>query len=525
MHSAIDPQWIPSRPALRSAGGIVAAQNLRAAEVGAQVLRDGGNAIDAAAATAFALSACEPWMSGLGGGGYMVIWMAAERKFHAIDFGMVAPVGLDTADYPLGGNPAGDIVFGWPGVVEDRNLLGPLSIAVPGQVDGVGLALEKFGTQSLAQVLAGAIALADRGLGVDWYATLLIALGAGGLSRFPGSSAVWLPNGLPPTPGWDGPVKPLPLGALPGTLRTIAAKGRRAFYEGPLSELIVSDLRALGSKISHADMQRYHARIVEPLLAKHGGSTIATVNGLTAGSSLIRCLKELGSLKQQTTPDATTYCAYAEILQSAYGERLASMGDSDQHRSPSCTSHISVIDRDGNMVSLTQTLVSLFGSKVVLPRTGMLMNNSIMTFDPRPGRPNSIGPGKRPLANMCPVLGVKDGKAFFSLGSAGGRRILPAVLQITDFMTRFDMPLQAAFDQPRIDASGADLVTVDPRLSPSVRAALASRFDTAETPRMIYPLIYSCPSAAAFNGDGSTSGVSETMHPWAAAVAEKECQP
>lgn len=519
MRSAISPNWIVRKSAVRSAGGLVAAQNSRAAAVGADILRAGGNAVDAAVATSFALAATEPWMSGLGGGGYMLIWLAAEKKFHAIEFGMIAPSALDPADYPLGGTPQIDIGFGWPGVVEDRNLLGPLSIAVPGQVDGVGLALETFGTRRLPEVLAGAIELADEGLSIDWYTTLLIALGAGGLARFPSSKAVWLPNGLPPGPNWEGPIKRLPLGRLAETLRAIAADGRRTFYDGPVADLIVADMQALGAKFTRDDLAQYRARPITPVTTAHGGSTIATVSGLTAGPSLIRCLEELGSLRLSSAPDAATYLAYTDILQRVYRDRLDTMGHGEK-TSPSCTTHLSVIDRAGNMVSLTQTLVSLFGSKVVLPRTGILMNNSIMTFDPRPGRSNSIVPGRRPLANMCPLIALRDGRPHFSLGAAGGRRILPALFQITDFLARLDMPLDTALEQPRIDSSGTDLVNVDPRLPEPIRAALATRFQTSEAPRMVYPLTYATATGVWQGPDGARLGTSEPMQPWADAVSD-----
>jgi gamma-glutamyltranspeptidase/glutathione hydrolase len=520
MQSAISPHWTTVRPAARSRRGIVASQNSRAAAAGAAILRAGGNAVDAAVATSFALAATEPWMSGLGGGGYMLIWLAREQAFRAIEFGMVAPRDLDPADYPLGGTVAGDIVFGWPAVVDDRNLLGPLAIGLPGQVDGVGLALEKFGTRSLAEVMAPAIRLAEEGVGIDWYASMIITVAARGLGKFPESRAAWLPGGLPPTPGWDGIVKPLPLGQLAGTMRTIAAEGRRVFYEGKLADSIVADLQAAGARIDRQDFAGYQARLVEPVSTHHAGCTIAGVSGMTSGPTIIECFEALESARPGAAPDAGTFVAYADILQRKTNARLATMGHADSRTAPSCTSHFCVVDAKGNMVSTTQTLVSLFGSKVVLPQTGILMNNSIMTFDPEPGRPNSIAPGQRPLANMCPIAAVRDGQPVFALGASGGRRIMPAVFQIADFLSRFRMPLEDAFLQPRIDSSGSDIVSVDPRLPAPVRAALATRFRTVEESRTIYPLPYACASAVLVGADGMRQGMVETMMPWADAVAE-----
>ena len=136
------------------------------------------------------------------------------------------------------------------------------------------------------------------------------------------------------------------------------------------------------------------------------------------------------------------------------------------------------------MVALTQTLLSVFGSKVVLPTSGVLMNNGIMWFDPRPGSPNSLGPAKRPLTNMCPVIARRNGKGWFSIGASGGRKIMPAVFQISSFLIDHGMSLEDAFHQPRIDASGGDTVGVDPRL-PAVKEALADAFDRRDGARRL----------------------------------------
>jgi len=156
-----------SKAAVRSKHGVVAAQNQKAADIGAEVLRAGGNAIDAAVAVSFSLGVLEPWMSGIGGGGFMVVYDAAKKTSHVIDYGMISASGLNPADYPLTGGVAGDL-FGWPAVLEDRNIVGYHSIAIPGVVDGMRLALETFGTRSWAESLAPAVALAERGMGGDF---------------------------------------------------------------------------------------------------------------------------------------------------------------------------------------------------------------------------------------------------------------------------------------------------------------------------------------------------------------------
>src|SRR5262245_49922815 len=202
----------PRKSAVISPRGVVAAQSRLAAAVGAGILASGRNAVDAAVATGFAMGVVEPWMNGLGGGGFMVVAKADGSPPEVVDFSMIAPAALDPADYPLAGGTA-QALFAWPAVKEDRNLKGYHSIAVPGQVEGMRLALERFGTLGWRQVLAPAIELAERGLPLDWYATLSIAVGARELAEFPAARALYLPDGLPPVPPAEG-VGHLPLGHL-----------------------------------------------------------------------------------------------------------------------------------------------------------------------------------------------------------------------------------------------------------------------------------------------------------------------
>src|SRR5438067_2637016 len=192
-------QWVLAKPPKISDRGIVVAQHWRAAEAGAEILAAGGNAVDAAVATAFALGVVEPWMSGVGGAGYLIYGNAASRTVEVVDFGLIAAAALDPSRYKVTGG-VDDQLFGWPLVEGDRNVKGYESICVPGSVDGLGLALERFGTKSLAEAMAPAIAIADEGLPVSWYTTLSIAVAAAELNEFAASRAVFLPHGLPPAP-------------------------------------------------------------------------------------------------------------------------------------------------------------------------------------------------------------------------------------------------------------------------------------------------------------------------------------
>ena len=514
--------WQVRKPAARSRRGIVASQHRLAAEVGAETLASGGNAVDAAVAAGFALAAIEPWNSGLGGIGYMLVYLAKENRVEVVDFGPVSPRALAPADFPLSGGFAGDL-FAWPGVVEDRNVHGPLSFALPGEVDGLGLALERFGTRTLATVLQPAIDLAEEGIAVDWYLTLKVATLAGELARYRVARDVWLPAGMPPVTPPDAPLRRVKLAGLADTLRRLSLAGRRDFYEGEIAAAIAKDIRSMGGVLGLEDLRQYRARIAAPVECDYRGATIALAPQLTAGPSMAWTLARLAERRfEPGGPHADAFAAYAEVLREAYAQRLRTMGEAER-RAPSSTTHLNVIDRDGNMVALTQTLLSVFGSKVVLPGTGILMNNGVMWFDPRPGTPNSLGPAKRPLTNMCPVIVRREGKPWFAIGASGGRKIFPAVLQIASFLVDHGMSLEDAFHQPRIDASGGEHVGIDPRLPREVKSALSEKFPVNQAEFAVYPANFACPSAVLNDlTTGERFGISDVMSPWSGAAAEKE---
>ncbi|MCE2998962.1 MAG: gamma-glutamyltransferase, partial [Betaproteobacteria bacterium] len=194
MNPHLVQHWNVSKPLATSRGGIVASQNRIASEAGARILAAGGNAVDAAVATGLALAAVEPWNSGLGGVGFMMVYLARENCVQVVDFGPISPYGLNPADYPLTGGYTSDL-FTWPSVQDDRNVHGPMSIAIPGHVDGLATALETFGTLPFREVAQPAIALADEGIAVDWYLTLKVATMAKELSRYPVTRDIWLPGG------------------------------------------------------------------------------------------------------------------------------------------------------------------------------------------------------------------------------------------------------------------------------------------------------------------------------------------
>jgi gamma-glutamyltranspeptidase/glutathione hydrolase len=519
------------KPAVSSARGIVAAQHIRAAEAGAAVLGAGGDCVDAAIATSFALGVVEPWMSGVGGGGVMVLYRAKERRFEVIDFGMRAPLGLKVADFALTGQGAASDLFPWPRVTDDRNLHGPTSVAAPGVVAGMEKAFERHARLPWRDLLAPAIALAEEGLLVDWFTTELVATGAADLRRYPASRDRFLVDGLPPVAMWGikSEVR-LPQAALAATLKALADGGARDFYEGDLARSIAADIQADGGYLSLADLAQFRAEVRAPLSIPYRGGQVHATPELTAGPTLAHALRLLGAhpalAGRAGTPGAPAYAAYAEALQEAYRERLKGMGDADgrralgaEHLAPACTTHFSVVDSEGNMAAVTQTLLSIFGSKYTAPSTGILMNNGVMWFDPEQGGPNALAPGRRCLTNYTPVIAQAADGRMLAVGASGGRRILPAVAQLLSFALDYGMDLDAAFHTPRIDASEGATVIGDVRLPAEVRAALAARFEFCEARVQTMPMKFACPSAVMRAG-GINSGATEIAQPWADAVAQ-----
>jgi gamma-glutamyltranspeptidase / glutathione hydrolase len=515
---ALMQNWVVRKPVAASRGGVVAAQNGVAARVGAEILAAGGSAVDAAVATAFALSVREPWNSGLGGIGFMVVQPPGGGRAEVVDFGPVAPAALDPAAYPLTGETATEL-FTWPRVEDDLNMHGPLSFAIPSAVRGFALAVERFGRAPWRDLVAPAVVLAKQGLPVDWWVTLKTAAAAADLRRYDESRRIWLPDGLPPVspPGGDPPA--LALGRLGATLARLAEEGPDDFYRGAIAEAIAADVRAAGGVLSAADLAECRARIVPSLEIPYRGYALHAARGLTAAPTLADVLDRLSGKRFAQAPDAVYFEALIDALQQAYHTRLDTLGDI-KPPGESCTTHITAIDREGGIAALTTTLLSSFGGRYVLPQTGILLNNGIMWFDPRPGRPNSLAPGKRALTNMCPVVAARDGRARFGVGASGGRRILAAVAQLASFVIDFAMTAGEAAHQPRIDVSGESGIAIDRRLPELVRDRLAARPGAAIVEHTAWPSLFACPNLVARGEDGLNYGVSDVMSPWSAAVAE-----
>ena len=515
----VTQNWQLSKPGAAGRRGIVVSQAKGAAEAGVAILDAGGNAIDAAVATALALAAVEPWNSGLGGIGFALVHRAGQRRAEAVDFGPVAPRNLNPSCFELTGKMTSDL-FAWPEVEGDANIHGPLSFAIPSSTAGYALMHERWGNLPLTEVIAPAIALARRGLPQDWFTTLKVAASAAVLRLYPESARIYLPNGLPPIVPYQGTPGFFRLGNLLGTLEQLGRAGLRDLYDGEVAAGIAADVRAMGGVLTADDLRGCQARLRPATEAAWRGRTMQLTGGLTAAPTLMRVLDRMSEAPYGERPSPEWYVALARALKAAYAERLAGLGDAEPNAAETCTTHLTVCDAEGTMVAVTSTLLSTMGSRVVLPTSGVLMNNGVMWFDPTPGRPNSVAPGKRPLTNMLPII-LRDGeRPWIAAGASGGRRILSAVFQTLTLAADFGMTLEAAAHHPRIDVSDAEKVSVDRRMPASIVAALKADGPTEVVEHGTMPINFACPNLIAQSSDGSRTGISDLASPWSAAVAQ-----
>jgi gamma-glutamyltranspeptidase/glutathione hydrolase len=521
MASSLSRTMQTRKTVIETKGGVVASQHRLAAEAGAAVLRAGGDAVDAAVATSFVIGVLEPWMSGPAGGGAMLLWRADQGEAIAINHGMRSPAGLRVEDFPLSGAGIAGDLFPWEQVVGDVNVQGAKAIAVPGVVDGLGQAHGRYGRMPWSELLAPAIAHAREGMLVDWYAALIIASSTRALAADPDAAALFLEDGQWPTiSGWTALAeKRLNQSAMAESLDILARDGARALYDGDLGAAMAHDVQDKGGYLSRDDLVAYHARIEAPKRVAYRDARFWVMDGLTAGPTFAHAMGEIE--KRDLSSPAEAFAAYADGLKSAYDARLSGMGDTGESpNAPGCTTHFSVVDRHGNMVTQTQTLLSIFGSRVVSPSTGFLMNNGIMWFDPVQGRANSLGPNKRCLMNVCPIIG-EAGTRRFAYGASGGRKIVSAMTQMASLTTDFEMGIEATFHHPRIDVSGGPKLVADEAHAPEVLARLRQDHDVVTAPRTVFPYAFACPAGVMRDGEINT-GCTEIMSPWGDAVLENK---
>ena len=508
-------QWEINKKSLSSENGIVSSQNWIASSIGADVMNRGGNAIDAAVASAFALNVVEPWMCGLGGSGYMLIWLEKSKTIKALDFQGVLPEKIDLNDYEIDSNIPSSIM-GFPGVKNKENILGYKSVTVPGAVSGLSTALENFGNLELDNILKKTIEIAEKGLPVDWYTTLQIAIESNELKNFESTANIFLPNGVPPKPEQF-----LKLEKLTKTLKKISENGHDEFYNGNLARDIVSDLSKGGSKITLEDLNSYKTVFIDPLKTNYKNKILYTAGKNSGGQRLNDTLNYIEKNLNEDTPfGKETYVTYAKALNNAFIKHKNKLKKNITH---GCTSHLSTVDKDGNMVALTYTLLNRFGSKVVLPKTGILMNNSVSYFDPRPGYTTSIEGKKRiNSSNMCPTICLNKDKGLFSIGASGANHIVPCTAIIAGFLLDFNFSLEKAFNLPRIDVNETNIITADPDLGEEIIDELKKYFKVEVAKNSVFPKLYSCPSGIYRNEEKINFGISDKSSPVAGAAIEKQ---
>jgi gamma-glutamyltranspeptidase / glutathione hydrolase len=461
-------EWVFIKTEAIASNGMVTADPL-AAEAGVEILREGGNALDAALATAFALGVTSPIGSGLGGIAGLVVWR--EGKTSSFDGSTRAPLASRADMFELLGGEKRSGMYGWPAVKNDANVEGPLSVSVPGAVAAYELAHRRLGKLPWARLFEPAIRLARDGFVMDWYATLVFGTSAVRLHKNAEAKRVYYREGgapfRPPT-GFE-PADRMVQPELARSLEAIARGGAKVMYHGELAAAIADDIRALGGILSREDFAAYEAGEPPPNTAEYRGHRVVTLPGLTGGPTVARALGLLDrdDLKRHQQLSAESLHRIAVAIRAAFAERLTSMADMPN------TTHLNVVDRDRMCVSLTATLGGGFGSAVMIKGTGILITNGTYWFDPRPGRPNSIAPGKRVLWAGAPTIVLRSGEPYLVCGAPGGRKIMSAVVQTVINSVEYGDGPQAATSRPRIHDEGEKL-QVDSRIAEGTRAALAA---------------------------------------------------
>jgi gamma-glutamyltranspeptidase/glutathione hydrolase len=476
--------WSAQIEPLRAQNGIVASGAMAASEAGIEIMERGGNAVDAAIATHFALAVVHPTAGNIGGGGFMVVRMA-DGTSAALDFREKAPL-ASTPDMYLDEN----------GDVGRVSTVGHLAVGVPGTPAGMWEAHQRFGTLDWAELVQPAIELAE---GFATHAFLARSLGGaqGALSAFAGSAAAFLPGGEPPSQG-DTFRQP----DLAETLRRIAENGPDGFYRGRTADLLVAEMERGGGIIGHEDLQQYEAVWRDPVSFDYRGYTVMSMHPPSSGGAT---MAEIGNILEGWDLASMGWQSrdmihlYAEASKRAFADRNSALADPDFRTLPlermisqeyadtrratitldratpaeevtpglsmsdttGHTTHYSVVDADGNAVAVTTTLNSGYGSKVTVAGAGFLLNNEMDNFAAKPGFPNQYGlvqgeanaiePGKRPLSSMSPSVVLDPaGELFFVSGTPGGPTIISTVFQTISNVIDYGMNVAQAINAPRL---------------------------------------------------------------------------
>jgi len=469
--------------AVTAASGMVASAHPLASQAGLAMLKAGGNAVDAAVAAAFAIGVAEPNASGIGGEGLMVIALPKAGISIAVDYRSTAPSRTALAK-SLPSN-------------------GPGAVAVPGTVAGLCRALEKYGTMKRAEVLAPAIKMAAEGFAISPTLASIIKDNYEEILKDKGLARIFCPGDLPLEPG-----ETLKNPELAESLAKIAAGGQDVFYRGELAEAIAADLKDRGGFLSKDDLAAYRAVERPPIRGSYRGYDLVSAPPPVGGLAVVETLHILEnfdlSRMDPQSPErihlmaeamkrgAADWRAFvgdpdfvrvpvAGLLARPYAKARAAeislerisgkigAGEPDGRESPSTTS-LSTVDKEGNMVALTQTISDFFGAKIMIAGTGIILNNEMKNFSA--SGPNALAAGKRMRTTIAPTLVIKDGRAFATLGTPGAARILTTTPLLISNLIDYKMGIQEAIERPRFFPADKEL-SIEPRLPAETVAALS----------------------------------------------------
>ncbi len=466
--------------------GIVTTARQEATEIGINIIKSGGNAIDAAVAVGFALGVCEPNASGIGGGGFMTLRLAESNRTVFIDFREIAPLSAMPSMWKLDADGK---------VLDNNKSQGGKSICIPGEVEGLLHALEKYGTMSLADILEPAIRLAEDGFKISRILANDLTGCNNKLSRYE-------EEGNPFTGGEiEGDIlKNIPLS---NTLKAIKEQGRKGFYEGPVAAQIVESVNRHGGNWCLDDLKNYQVNEYEPIIGTYRGYKILSSPPPSSGGThivqILNILEKFNLSSLEVNSDEYIHIL-SETFKMSFSDRLSYMGDPkfsdvpikgltskaygdklskkiimNQVMPAECdvpfdfepkdTTHYSIGDKDGNMVSVTKTISAFFGSGVVPKNTGVVLNCQMRGFAIGAGKANSVGPHKKPLSSMSPTLILKEGKPFAILGSPGGNRIIPIVAQVISKLIDHEMSIFEAVDSPRVSNDVNEILFMESRIN------------------------------------------------------------
>lgn len=491
--------------------GVVTSQHYVAAEAGAAVLSAGGNAVDAAVTAAFTLQTVEPWMTSLAACGYMLI-AEPDGRVEVIEFTGRVPSQFDANFYRP--DPTIKTFIGHPASAGNVNVDGLTAAVIPGCVRGFAQALAHFGTIGFDQALQPAIDRARKGLNVDWHTTLAIAIAQQGLSKDEAASAIFLPNGVVPEPGVT-----LPLVKLAQTLEQLAKDGPDAFYKGAIAERLCRDLKAGGSFITQDDLAAYAPLEYAALSMPLQGKTIHVAGETSGGQRLFDALAYFDRERGVGPVDAGFFTAMSEALWDSFGAHRRRLNPAETSHKTS-TTQVNAVDRDGRMVAITFTLLNRFGARAVSSSTGILLNNGMSWFDPRPDRANSLRPNAYAPSNMCPVAITDENGTFAVLGAAGGNQIVPCLAQLTAMLVHAGMDVEDVMNMPRMTTGPTRDITVNVDMPEPYLQALAAIAKIKPAQQVVFPRPFAAPGIIGRRGK-SFIGMPDGTYPAAfAATAE-----